>query len=158
MNVVLVQKAVSNKTGKLRLFLAEENTADHRIYNSHDNRKSIEIESIRLDEYFKDYDGKIDFIKMDIQGAEGRAVQGMSNLLKKNKDVAILSEFWPMGLKRSGIEPREYLKLLLAHGFKLYEIKEQKKRIEPTTVKNLLKVYTPKKTDSAYIMAKKVLQ
>lgn len=120
-NVILVQKAVSNKTGKLKLYLSEDNPGDHRIYNSHDGRKSFEIEAIRLDDYFKDYDGKIDFIKMDIQGAEGWAIQGMLNLLKKNKTVKIVSEFWPIGLKRSGIEPDEYLKLLIELGFKLYE-------------------------------------
>ena len=32
-NVVLVQRAVSNKTGKLKLYLCEDNPGDHRIYN-----------------------------------------------------------------------------------------------------------------------------
>jgi len=70
-NVELVQKAVSNKNGKIKLYLSEENSGDHRIYNSHDGRKFIEVEAIRLDDYFKNYNGAIDFIKMDIQGAEG---------------------------------------------------------------------------------------
>jgi len=70
-NVELVQKAVSNKTGKIKLYLCEDNKGDHRIYNSHDGRQSIEIEAIRLDDYFKNYNGAVDFIKMDIQGAEG---------------------------------------------------------------------------------------
>jgi len=70
-NVILAQKAVSNKTGKIRLYLSEVNKGDHRIYDSHDGRKSIEIETIRLDDYFKNYNVRIDFIKMDVQGAEG---------------------------------------------------------------------------------------
>lgn len=143
-NVTLVQKAVSNKTGKIRLYLAEDNKVDQRIYNSHDGRKSIEIEAIRLDEYFKNYNGKIDFIKMDIQGAEGGAIQGMFNLLKKN-NVKIITEFWPIGLKRFGIDPEEYLKLLIELGFKLYEINEQKKKIEPVNIPKLLETYTPEK-------------
>lgn len=144
-NVILVQKAVSNKTGKLKLYLSEDNLGDHRIYNSHDDRKSVKIEAIRLDDYFKDYDGKIDFIKMDIQGAEGGAIQGMLNLLKKNKLVKIISEFWPWGLKRFGIGPDEYLKLLIELGFKLYEVNEQEKKIKSVNIPKLLEVYTPEK-------------
>lgn len=145
-NVVLVQKAVSNKTGRIKLFLCEDNKGDNRIYNSHDGRQSIEIEAIRLDDYFENYNGKIDFIKMDIQGAEGGAIQGMSNLLEENKNVKIISEFWPIGLKRFGIEPKEHLNLLLKYGFKLYEINEQEKKIEVVNIpKKLLETYTPEK-------------
>jgi FkbM family methyltransferase len=90
-NITLVQKAVSNKTGKTKLYLSDRNLGDHRIYDSHDGRRYIEIDAIRLDDYFKDYNGKIDFIKMDIQGAEGGAIQGMRSLLKKSKNVKIVT-------------------------------------------------------------------
>lgn len=82
-NVVLVQKAASNKTGKLKLYLSEDNSADHKIYDSHEGRQSTEIEATRLDDYFKNYNGEINLIKMDIEGAEGGAIQGMSSLLQK---------------------------------------------------------------------------
>lgn len=144
-NVILIQKAVSNKTGKIKLYLSEENLAGHRIYNLHGDRKSIEIEAIQLDDYFENYNGKIDFIKMDIEGAEGQAIQGMFNLLKKNKTVKIVTEFLPIALKISGIEPIEYLKMLIEHGFKLYHINEQKNRIEPVDIPKLLETYTPEK-------------
>jgi len=139
-NVLVVEKAVSNKTGKLKLYLSEEDSADYRIYNSHDDRRSIEIEAIRLDDYFWDYDGKIDFIKIDINGAEGEALQGMSNLLKKNKNAKILTAFWPIGLKSFGIEPEEYLKLLIEYGFKLHLINENK--IEPIAINELMQLCT----------------
>jgi FkbM family methyltransferase len=144
-NITLVQKAVSNKTGKTKLYLSDRNLGDHRIYDSHDGRRCIEIDAIRLDDYFKNYNGKIDFIKMDIQGAEGGAIQGMCSLLKKNKNVKIVTEFWPIGLKRFGIGPEEYVKLLIEHGFKLYEINEQEKKICPANIPKLLKAYTPER-------------
>lgn len=139
-NVILVQKAVSNETGKLRLYLCEDNKADHRIYDSHDGRKFIEIEAVRLDDYFKNYNGKVDFIKMDIQGGEGGAIQGMLLLLQKNKNVKIVTEFWPIGLRRFGIEPEEYLKVLIKHGFRLYHINEQKRRLEPITINEVMQM------------------
>lgn len=144
-NIILIQKAVSDKSRKLRLYLCEDNKGDHRIYDSGDGRKSVEIESIKLDEYFKDSKQKINFIKMDIQGAEWRAVSGMTNLLQQNKSLKIISEFWPGGLKRSGVAPIKYLELLNKHGFKLYEINEQNKKLDPVNIKELLKTYTIEK-------------
>ena len=153
-NVELVQKAVSNKTGKIKLYLCEDNKGDHRIYNSHDGRQSIEIEAIRLDDYFKNYNGAVDFIKMDIQGAEGGAIQGMFNLLKKN-NVKIITEFWSIGLKRFGIDSEECLKLLIEFGFKLYEVNEQEKKIKPVNVPKLLEVYTPEKENFTNLLCLK---
>ncbi|MEM5793038.1 MAG: FkbM family methyltransferase [Candidatus Aenigmatarchaeota archaeon] len=144
-NVVLIKKAVSNKNGKIKLFLSEKNTVDHRIYESGDDRKFIEIESIKLDDFFENYKGEVNFIKMDIQGAEWMAISGMLKLLEKNPKIKIISEFWPFGLKNSGIEPFDYLKFFINSGFKIYEINEQKNKIELTNPEKLLKLYTPEK-------------
>jgi len=138
-NVTLVQKAVSNKTGKIKLYLSEDNTGDHGIYDSHNGRQSIEIEAIQLDDYFKSYEGKIDFIKIDIQGAEALAIQGMSSLLRKNR-AKIITEFEPPALKKSGIEPREYLDLLVKHGFKLYHINDRENKIELITIDKIMQI------------------
>lgn len=155
-NVILVQKAVSNKTEKIRLYLSARSVGDHRIYNSYDGRESIEIEAITLDDYFANYNGNIDFIKMDIQGAEGGALQGSSNLIKKNKNLKIVTEFWPIGLKRFGIEPMEYLKSLIKHGFNLYEINERLKKIELViNISKLLEIYTPEKENFTNLLCVK---
>lgn len=144
-NVVLIQRAVSNKAGKIKLYLCENNSGMHRIYKSKFCRRFIEIESIILDEYFKGFDKKINFIKLDIEGAEAVAMEGMSRLLQANKDIKVITEFAPVSIKEFGAEPERYLKnVLLNHGFKLYEINENKNKIEPVTIDRLLKVYTPK--------------
>ena len=140
-NVVLIQKAVSDKSEKLKLFLSETNNGDHRIYNWDGSRKSVEIESIKLDEYFEDTKQRINFIKMDIQGAEYGAVSGMTNLLNQNKSVKIISEFWPTGLKRFGGSAIKYLELLEKNDFKLYELNEKNKRLDPVSDEYLLKTY-----------------
>jgi FkbM family methyltransferase len=154
-NIELVQKAVSDKTETIKLFLSSINKGDHRIYDSKDNRQSIEIHAIRLDEYFKSYKGKIDFVKMDIQGAEGKAFRGMRKLIKKNRKVKLISEFWPIGLKRSGIEAREYLQTLKAHGFKLFDIDEKNENIQTTSSLDLLKRFTLKNEDNGNLFCLK---
>jgi hypothetical protein len=92
---------------------------------------------------------------MDIQGAEARAIQGMPLLLQKNKNLEIVTEFWPFGLKGSGFEPEEYLNLLTNHHFKLYHINSQEKKIEPINVSKILQTYTPEKKNYTNLLCVK---
>jgi hypothetical protein len=133
------------KSGLSKFSLSEKNTDDHRIYNSHDDRRYIKVESIKLDGYFRSYDGKIDFIKMDVQGAEGLVLKGMVKLLKMKRCKKIYTEFWPIGLKRSGIEAKEFLDLLIKHDFELYHVNEDEKKIEPVHISRLLEMYSAEK-------------
>jgi len=141
-NVVLIKKAVSNKSGKIKLYLSEDNKGGHRIYNSYDGRKSIEIESLKLDDYFKEFKGRINFIKIDIEGAEYAALEGMNSILRKNKKIKLMTEFLPSGLKDFGIDPERYLEFFVKHGFKLYNINEHRKKIEKSNITQLLEKST----------------
>ena len=136
-NVTLVRKAVSNKTGDIKLFLSKS-MGRHTIYNMQNVRKIIKIESVALDDFFKKYPKGIDFIKMDIEGAEYAALLGMPSILKINKGVKIVTEFMPDALRSFGISPEVYLSLLMKHGFKVYHINENKKRIETTSINKIM--------------------
>lgn len=149
-NVVLVQKAVSSKTDRAKLFLSATNKGDHRMYDSNDGRPAVEIETVSLNDFFC-ADMKVDFIKMDIQGAEGGALQGMFSVLRENQDLRLISEFWPGGLKRFGTEPIEYLKLLADMKFRIYVIKEKGRQLQSANVDELLKAYTPERDNYTYL-------
>jgi FkbM family methyltransferase len=150
-NVILVKKAVSNETGKTRLYLSKSDNVNHRIYDSQDGRSCIEIESIRLDDYFSD-NNKIDFIKMDIQGAEGKALQGMEHILKSNDDIKVMMEFSPVGFEKQNMDPEGTLKLLAGSGFTIYEILEREKKTKQVDTAELLKKYTPARNNSANLL------
>jgi FkbM family methyltransferase len=137
-NVEPVRKAVSNRTGVSRLYLSKSSAADHRIYDSKDGRKSIEIETVSLDDYFKSYKGKIDFIKMDIQGSEGAAIQGMPELLK-NSRLKMIMEYWPKAANKFGIDPESLLRLVSESGFKFFELDEKTKTLKPIEITDLRK-------------------
>jgi methyltransferase, FkbM family len=143
-NVELVQKAVSDKNGKIKLYLCEENRGDHRIYDSHDGRESVEVESVRLDDYFQGYEREINFIKMDIQGAEMMALRGMRSLLLQQPSMKLLSEFWPVGFARSGGNALEYFRLLEECHFTVYDLKHPE---ESTSAEELLAKYSPASED-----------
>ena len=151
-NVVAVQAAVSNSSGTASLHLASENKGDHRLYGSQDDRPTIEVETLRLDEYLSDYSGPIDFVKVDIQGAEGMALEGMHETLLRTKPRILLTEFAPASLLRAGTEPRQYLSRLVEIGFALYEIRRQATGIVPTDVATLLASYGPEQEDFANLL------
>jgi FkbM family methyltransferase len=121
-NVVLINKAVSDKSGKTTLYLSENNKGDHRIYDSGEKRKSIVVNVVCLDDFLKDKKDKINFIKMDIQGAEGNAIKGMLGLIKNNNKIKILTEFWPMGLNNFNFSARNFLKIIEDCGFSFYDV------------------------------------
>ena len=135
-NVILEQKAVSDKTNKIKLYLCEECKGDHRIYDSHDGREFIEIEAVSLDDYFSNYDGKIDFIKMDIQGAELAAFYGMKKILDRNKNISVFTEYWPYGLEKFGYNANSYLIALINEGFQIFNVIEPLQKIEPVKIEN----------------------
>ena len=115
-NVVLSDKAVSDVSGRGTLFFSEEHRGDHRIFDPGDGRKRIEVSTVRLDDAIPE-DVSIDVIKMDIQGAEMKAMEGTKRILDRNPQIKILCEFWPLGLSLSGCSGEEFLSLFSARGF-----------------------------------------
>jgi FkbM family methyltransferase len=124
-NVVLEQKALSNRKGTLKLYIADKNKGDHRIYQPEgEARPSVEVEAVRLDEYFHDDKRGIDFIKIDTQGAEGVILEGMAGLLERRTDgPTIFMEFWPHALKTMGTDPGAVLGMLHSSDYKFYEVR-----------------------------------
>jgi FkbM family methyltransferase len=123
-NVVIEQKALSDRKGTIKLFLAPENKGDHRIYQPQgEARPSVDVEAVRLDEYLQGRERRIDVLKMDTQGAEGVILEGMTRLLAGPADgPTIFMEFYPYTLKGLGTDAGDLLKRLESYGYKFYNI------------------------------------
>lgn len=140
-NVIPVQKALSDKNGKARLYCYDKNRGKNTIFHFDDEYSEFfAVKTVRLDDYFKENNQRIDFIKIDAEGADMAVVQGMGDLLKNNINTKVVTEYWPLGLGRFGYKPENYLELLREYGFKLYEIVRTQDLI-PTTISQLLKRY-----------------
>ena len=142
-NVTLEQKAVYSANRTMELFLNEDNQSDHRIYQTKIHQPCVVVDAVSLDNYFRNGQTVIDLIKMDIQGAEMAALQGMARLLKKNRDVRLVMEFLPTALNRFGTDPKELLTFLSGMGFNFFNINEDKNRLESTDIFTLMEKYTP---------------
>lgn len=150
-NVVPIQKAVSDKTGRSYLFLCEDNKGDHRIFDSKDDKRHcIEIETVALDDFFSAQD-QVDVIKMDIQGAEYLGLLGMEKLIKGRKNIILVVEFSPILLKKCCISERQFIDKIIDYGFKPHFINERKKRIELIPPNDLIQICHRHKFSSLYI-------
>jgi len=118
-NVVVENKAVNEKSSKLILFLHEDKSQTS-LFDKSKSISAIEVDSVSLDEYFKDITKNIALIKMDVQGAEFSILRGAKNLLKRVK--AIIFEFEPGLIKLANEDPKELLNFLILNGFILFDL------------------------------------
>lgn len=121
-NVVCEKKAISDKDGKIKLFVNKYQPGVHNIIGVGNGRDCVEVDTVRLDTYFRDKNVKIDVIKIDIEGAEGIAFEGMKDVLNSNKEIKILTEFSIVLLSKTRVLPRDYLDMIASLGFNIYEI------------------------------------
>ncbi|MCX8000416.1 MAG: FkbM family methyltransferase, partial [Leptospiraceae bacterium] len=130
-NVLLVQAALSDKTGSLDFYLSDELNVDHRAYPTEENRKKITVKAYSLDDFLQEHNiTKVNFIKTDLQGFDPIAIRGMKETIKSNlSHIKLFCEFWPYGMKQAGLSPQEWLEEMKALGLKTnskYEFKYEK--------------------------------
>lgn len=130
-NIVLQQYAVSNESGKcVDIHLSPINSGDDTLYPFDEQHVvTVKVKTVRLDDLLE----RADFIKIDVQGSEIRALQGMEKLLSNNRPMKMAIEYYPDGLRAAGDNPVEMLIFLWAYGFKLWEIREGDKRLDQIT-------------------------
>jgi FkbM family methyltransferase len=122
-HVLLEPVAVGAKTGLTYLYSNPENKGDNRIYPDPllGHQQAVELTTIdKLCE--KHAIRSINFVKMDIQGAELEALKGATSVLTSSTDCILMIEFWAYGIRRMNGEPRECLSLLRNVGFNLFKV------------------------------------
>lgn len=127
-NVIPVAKAITDKVGTAKLFVYGNPEYDN-LSQPNSRRKSVQVETETLDNFFAYKGATIDVIKMDIEGGEMNALAGMENLIRQNRNVKMFVEFSPYFLQRSGHQPTEFLQKLAGYGFSIYVIDESRRRL-----------------------------
>ena len=120
-NIQLINKAVSFHSQGVSLYKSNTLNVDHRTYSHDDSDSSIHIDSISIDEFLQDQ--PVDFIKMDIQGYEMSALQGMEQTLLKHSPV-VLMEYWPYGLITAGRAPLEIFTYVESLGYDYFQLND----------------------------------
>ncbi|MFC1992422.1 FkbM family methyltransferase [Chloroflexota bacterium] len=127
-NIISVQKAVSGICGTVKLFIDEKATGCHTLSQYDDKKEFIEVDSVTLDNFFKDRNHPVNVIKMDIQGAEIAALMGMDRIIEQNDNLKIFAEFNPSLIQGMGHSAEEFVRMLLEKWhFSVRAISEQAK-------------------------------
>jgi FkbM family methyltransferase len=78
----------------------------------------IEVKVVSLDDYFSFLGWpQVDLIKMDIEGAEKTALDGMQQLSQRNPQLNIILEFNPFMMKQAGVTRAGFFDALCSLGF-----------------------------------------
>lgn len=104
-NITPLNCAVWKETKKLKLFITDT-TTQHFTGNTDSNRhyeRAIEVDAIKLDDLFRKAKiKKIDWLKLDVEGAEAEVLAGARKALKAHKISNIIIELHMPVLGRAG--------------------------------------------------------
>ena len=117
--VTVREAAVSDREGRRRLFLGAT-CGHHSLFqlgvDESSPASSVAVETVTLDAALAG-DQRVDLIKIDAEGAELDVLAGARAVIGRNFDIALIVEFCPSHIKRSGHDPSEWLDKVSAHGF-----------------------------------------
>src|SRR5215208_2684978 len=117
-NVISLNYAVYSKETKIKLYLPDEESG-YTIYHTlmeRTGKKFVEIDAITLDYLLlqlnvisgvgvKEEEAvEVNWIKIDVEGAEFEVLKGASNVLSKSKDIALLMEVHGLNNYRPVVE------------------------------------------------------
>lgn len=123
-NIEVMQKAASNSAGKNKYFADSRSLFDINATPTNECGATEDVESVRLDDFFRDYSRPIDLIKIDVEGGEMNVLKGAYDILERNKSIKLILEIHPQVMQKVGVSPANLLSLLRNHKFILYWINE----------------------------------
>lgn len=123
-NVTAVQRALSREEGVAPLALAADNLGDHRLGPMQEERPTINVPVTTLDASVAARAGRIDFLKLDVQGREPAVLDGAREVLAANPKMWMLTEFWPRAIAETGDDPEAFLTGIAAADFSIAVLEE----------------------------------
>lgn len=141
-NVDLHEAALHRERTRIAFFTCEDGLAGGATYHPGGGLgwERLEVDAVRLDDVVPP-GGRVDLVKMDIQGAEGHALEGMQRCLADNPGCRLLIEYWPRGLAACGTPAPALLERLAGLGFRFADVRESERRIVETSPADLRERY-----------------
>lgn len=132
-NVKLFEMAIADKNGISELHLSDENKGHNSLISSEELKTSVNVKTTTLDKFLASQKIiKVDMMKMDIEGAEILAIEGMKNTLIKHMPLLFL-EFSPHSIVKLNRYPMDFLLTLHEIGYSVFEIDKTHQRLNNVT-------------------------
>ncbi|MBD3760646.1 FkbM family methyltransferase [Sphingomonadaceae bacterium G21617-S1] len=80
------------------------------------------VPGIRIDDLADRMQGKVDFIKIDVEGAEPLALAGASETIRRNRDLSIVMEWSPGQIGAAGFDLRQFTSDIAALGLRCFAL------------------------------------
>lgn len=138
-----IPMALSNESSS-RLFFTDRRSGVHGSFSS-DNLwregDGLQVSTTTLDDFARtEMDGAlIDFIKVDIQGAEALFVEGAIDILR-DQGPLVFMEYWPHGLRNLGADPIAHLRTLEELGYSMRLLEERHGNLRPITLPEIVEL------------------
>jgi len=87
--VIIEGLAVSDKSSSQVDFYEGDSTFEFSLLPRHGHTTRIEVQTIALDDYFTEQK-QLDFVKIDVEGAEGRVIAGMQRILLNQRPICLV--------------------------------------------------------------------
>lgn len=129
-NVINFELAIAEKNGLTNLYLSNENKGHNSLINSEELKNSVQVKTTTLDDFLASQKiTKVDMIKMDVEGAEILALEGMRNTLIKHRPLLFL-EFSPHSIIKIKRNPMDFLLTIRNIGYSIFEINKAHQRLD----------------------------
>ena len=129
-NVIPINKAVSDKCATVPFYFRQRTGVTGSLLAAHQpNESTIAVECVTIDEHLA---GKpVDVVKMDIEGGEPHALQGMKKTMSQSKDMVLFVEFNRSCLLQAGVNQQAFLAQLKKADFECQVINEELRCLQP---------------------------
>lgn len=118
-NVEIYNYAITDKEGEITLYQSDTHSGSNSIFvkNSSKSRKQTSVKATTLDDLLENKYDEINWIKIDVEGAELSVLKGAEKTLKKTK--RILVEIHEHILRQNNEKPEEVIEILKNNDFKI---------------------------------------
>lgn len=125
-NVTVVQSAVSNIKGNVNFAISVDGAMNSLLKTNHPSQKIQkwqQVEVTTLDDIVEELSvKKVNFLKIDVEGAEKQVLDGAKILLESQKEIVVLFEASDLNALNFGYSVKDFLLEIISSGFFVYQL------------------------------------